>query len=1415
MKVTKVNNFRIAVSRQEQGGRGHGILYPSPNKKGTVEKTIEQQVEERVKSANNLYGVFFRSDVPQNLQSLFEGLVGQMREGKGKDGLSILSEFKQAPDKHGKAIFANRFKYAPAGKSLKRTMELYARERLSDEWQSELRREAAVAVLCCLCAGENYENKVRGLAPEVVNDFASACSKTRGRVFVSGTDDLEKAFTELMRSTALKCQKSLYTDIKQARFSEEVRGDICRQIDSMKSEINYTVKKGPSRETKKLADLSYPNATYDRLEAVTERMRRTLKRGDLLQTAIELLQGLAQVETETGGRKKKLTWKTVIEDMMADEERRERLIRFLFAVNADYHKFNIIKSIRKINVKVQPKQKEDEEILLALSSGGNDKKAALADTLRLYASSREASDELLIRLKRILFSYFLGGERCQTESVYFSGEGIWKFPHFANEYLDSYFELDIDENKPEARMLLAELMEGADIRRNLKEIKARVRYVNYGIYRKMTAAYTEDIDRYWITYIKEYVEQNYVQGNGGCREEELYSTNMMKKCWDAIIRFLCGKYIDLGKAVYHYAMPENLSPDEKDEDGTAQRYGKVQERFRQGISSFDYEEIKAEENLQRDIAGAVAAAASNFSRSVLDYSKDLEDNEDVLMIKENELPGRVRKDANKQLLRYFGGESSCPVRPAWGDYSMVLEFKEMLAALRNENFHYTSGKKKEFSRKWAETLFAGDIEAYAEIVRDKYYTNNAAMFYSTAKIAGLVEAFYGKLTVGEAQVPAFRTVFKRNQLADYITAMGNSGKKAHEKYGVIFENALYFLLKEVYYHGFITDAKAAKYFYTAVEDYFGSQGGCVSKDGNGNVRYELKAGIDRRGYKKDYPYFDASRSFLTYVDMLHGNNLSFGVLCQTIRAEYNRQNSGQSKPEETIFKHYKLLFERCMKDAFVSFVKERYGFLNEPSEGDESSREYLAETRIGCLDDLNRGEDEKQGENCMWFVLAHLISPRQLNNLAGDFKSYIQYRNDILKRASYAGELDSDERKKRKNEISEKLKRQKEILKVLELVRMVSGRISNEFSDYYEDKESYAKYLNDYIDFELVQGATIFQSLWLFCKNTLPGGRMIDLYADEKNPKVLRNVELARMYSGGDIRLPGHKKVTAEEIRRYYGQQGEVEKILAGGLCKDMKEQSAVSGQKELRERITLHDVTGIWRIVDTLHAGLISLSYLRERDQMYLMLGFYYMAIQNAGGWQEAALDRLETKRYQIKEGLALYQVASVYTYGLPFLKIEEDGKVDRVGGSIPNKMAEFGKIYGGSAACALRLIENNAQNDGEGVYQLRNYVDHFHYFTDHKRSILDLYNGYYQLCFPYSRRLQNSVWSNFKSTLEREFVLAELRPESQGDKYLFVPDEEQWKSDYFTFKLAGGKKPVEVAARSDEFLQELKAVLLYKKGR
>ncbi len=77
---------------------------------------------------------------------------------------------------------------------------------------------------------------------------------------------------------------------------------------------------------------------------------------------------------------------------------------------------------------------------------------------------------------------------------------------------------------------------------------------------------------------------------------------MMLNCWKEIIRYLCGKYIDIGKAVFHFT---NLTAMPKPKDKII--YGQLEEQYKKGISSFDYEAIKAEETLQRDM----------YSRSLL------------------------------------------------------------------------------------------------------------------------------------------------------------------------------------------------------------------------------------------------------------------------------------------------------------------------------------------------------------------------------------------------------------------------------------------------------------------------------------------------------------------------------------------------------------------------------------------------------------------------------------------------------------------------------------------------------------------------------------------------------------------------------------------------------------------------------
>ena len=72
--------------------------------------------------------------------------------------------------------------------------------------------------------------------------------------------------------------------------------------------------------------------------------------------------------------------------------------------------------------------------------------------------------------------------------------------------------------------------------------------------------------------------------------------------------------------------------------------------------------------------------------------------------------------------------------------------------------------------------------------------------------------------------------------------------------------------------------------------------------------------------------------------------------------------------------------------------------------------------------ELESGVKEKNYE---WFTLAHFLHPVQLNHLVGDLKSYIQYREDILRRIVFAEQrVYADQQK----EVQQKVKTAKEIL---------------------------------------------------------------------------------------------------------------------------------------------------------------------------------------------------------------------------------------------------------------------------------------------------------------------------------------------------------------------------------------------------
>jgi len=462
-------------------------------------------------------------------------------------------------------------------------------------------------------------------------------------------------------------------------------------------------------------------------------------------------------------------------------------------------------------------------------------------------------------------------------------------------------------------------------------------------------------------------------------------------------------------------------------------------------------------------------------------------------------------------------------------------------------------------------------------------------------------------------------------------------------------------------------------------------------------------------------------------------------------------------------------------------------------------------------------DTDEEKRRLAWFTFAHFVHPRQLNFLIGDFKSYIQYREDVLRRAGYAKQYsDGTERDNESRAVAVNVNRAKSILEVLEFVRPIAGRVSNVFEDYYESTEEYAGYLGNYIDFSN-GGEPTFAKLVAFCKNTLLNGEMIDIYADEKNPKVLRNVEIARMYAGGDVILSGLEKIDAKRIRKYYANREQVAGLLSKGLCATEEEQRQVVRQQQLKGQLMLNDVTETFSLVNDMLGQLVSLAYLRERDKMYLLLGYYYMALRNSGSWSNEVINSLEYKNINVNSGLVLYQVLGMFDYGTPFLRLKSDGTswTEEKNWAIGLKERAFAEMHNASMNCAMQLFETGKYEDE--IRRLRNYVDHFKYYVLFDRSIVDLYVEFYTKFFGYSSKLRKSVLFNFSNILEKYFLENTIGFDVVGAETQ-INLIATLISQKFTYKLSktlknGKHETCQGAAKSANFVKGAKEVLVYKR--
>lgn len=1376
MQVSKVGGRRCAVSGLGDKTNGRGIVYSVSKSNNLNSKAL---IDTRVKDANNLYEVFYMAPYYEELEKHFEKIVGW---GKKCDGIE---DFIKTATNEKEIKEIEKYTLQFSQKNVYGALALYVRERMKEEWQEKTYRDAAVKILMCVCDQE-YSKKIQELDKEQIEIFIEACKQSKTIFWEQNSRILEESLSKIIKELVKPNRNGkrpnisqIINKIKETYNKTNSYGISIAELVSDPVEENANGDKiQPDKERNWLEEIEQnvkgiyapEYLTEDRLDAFLIRMRNAIE-GDQNKKIIKhLLRSLAQGECSL----------EIYKMWHSGEEVREELRLLLKALTDDYYKAKVSNSIQKNDVKIQVStikvSKEEKLKKLDLPNVNKGFKKGLILTLERYANSEAESNKVLLSIKEILFEYVMPFDE-ETNKKFLVDSMLWKLPK-SREW---FFSEDITY-----------LWDAQTI--PYKVIKEKICEKNSERYRALIIAKKKEqiknlneeelIHDFWVDYINDYIERYYLGKDVRIKKDDCYCTRMIQNCWRDILGYLCAKYIDYGKAIFHFAMPESMSLD----GDNVNKFGKIRDEYVNGISSFDYEIIKAEENLQRNIAKATVAAVAAFSRSAI---KIEEQNTDILFLSDDEFRSKIKNNNGKQILRYFGGKSTIDAKKKEINIeNLLVEMRNHFRFIRNDNFHYAPALLESYTYENTKKIWECDVDEYKQLIRDKYYSNNVLSFYDMEELRNLFIHLYESKNITQAIVPAFRNVIPRNEWCKVVNEripINEEWFKDIEK-RTIFDGASYFLLNEIYYNRFIEDESAKKLFIDAVDSY----------KGNKSITNSKKAAEDFR------------KTIARIIE--DDQNISFESMCERINQEYCQQNTHKSKNNtEEKFAHFKMLLPLCIRTAFFAFLNQpEYAFLKKPKYkticGQQEWLNDIKEIDCGVVLDENQ---ELNKAKLAWFVFAHFVHPKQLNLLVGDIKNYIQYRENIFKRAEYAGEYSENkedvQNQRRQDEEAKNIsvEKAKEILKILEFIRPLSGRVSGKVNDYYDSSDVYMKYLKNYIHFSDNVSPTddellAFSKMYKF-----------DVYADEQNPKILRNVEIARMYASGDINWNWSNLVEKEDIILYQEKKRDVANILSKGLCNTVEERKMVTEYQQLSNKILLNDITDSFSLLNDLIGELVSMAYLRERDKMYMLLGFYYLALRanddDTEGWKKK--ECLDVAGPINLNGV-LYQVVSMFDFGLqmPYVKKVDDKNTWMLteGVSIGKKEKIFNKMHKQSKECAMRLFQR--MDKEKEIRNIRNNMDHLEYYRNQRQSIMEIYDDFYEKFFGYSSKLRRSVIVNFQNVLERYFLQAEFNIQNKNLKLKNV------SSTQFTYKIKEMPKTCKLNARSDVFVANIVEVLNYK---
>lgn len=1144
------------------------------------------------------------------------------------------------------------------------------------------------------------------------------------------------------------------------------------------------------------------------------------------------------------------------------QEDQEKISEFVTILREDYTKNSFGKKIRKSienqNLIVQPVQTGNREVL-ALStkkdSRSGREKQSFSNFLTNYANlDYEKRMDLLRKLRRLVDLYFNadGNTDSQTlpEEVNIEPNyDVWA-AHEAgktnNKTFAEYPEiLSQGDNSSSGERKTLDSVEAKEARGELRE---NIRKRNIECYRKSLAIikenkelfFTDDeLNHYWIHHIENAVERILSTTGNGKKliREKLQIGYLSEKVWKDCLNTMSIKYIAVGKAVYHFAL-DDLADTEKDTDLL-----KIADKALDGITSFDYEEIKANETLQREVAVDVSFAANNLSRATV---KTSEGKEDFLVwnakdIRENM---RYKEDGRtlKAILQFFGGASRWDLnlfkkayKDSPDDYEINFldDLRKIIFSLRNESFHFTTQATGgyDWNTELIGEMFEEDANVCMALEKKKFYSNNLPMFYNASDLQKILDFLYKENPSRASQVPSFKTVFVRKNFPDFLASHGFSFAGGDAETRLKWQNALYYLLKEIYYNAFLTSPDVKDDFFEAL-DGLPAENEDALKDFRGRCR-DFKN-------KKEY---------------------GFPEICQFIMTEYNEQNAGNRKVRSSkadqrnpkIFQHYRLLLMHTLQSAFSIFL-DRQDVLQVLKHSDgkgklTSEEEFLnswSSTMYKNTIDAVKDSPKLQA----WYITARFLNARTLNLLAGSLRSYIQYARDVYRRAQETGNQVITYEKNT-------VQTCEEVLPVLDLCLKLSSVYSNELTDYFFDNEEYAKYLSNYVNFysaEVGYGST-FAKLQAFDNK--------GLYMDKKNPIANRNIVMSKLFGPVSVLSKTMSPVTEQDIKDYYDKRKDIAGYMVKGQCSSEEEQKSVIEYQRLKNHVELRDAVEFGEIINELLGQLINWSYLRERDLLYFQLGFHYLCLNNDDAKKPEGYIHITRENGTKINGAILSQVAGMYINGIPvFAPDDKSGKLTAQSsiGSAGKKIGLFGSYAGRilheNKKEALEILYNaglelfETLGEHDNVVDVRNAIDHFKYYTIKKDnqedgtphnsaplmehspnkkmdnqekgtplSILDYYSEVFDRFFEYDMKYQKTVVPMLQNVLLRHFVLF-FPSFSQGTKAVgsakvkeraqISAQKNGISSDTLTYKIKGCSDLI-IDAKSKEYREVIGKILYY----